>query len=67
MKNVPMDKNSTPFISFSEINVDEIDLYEDAWGYSSQFLDVLELLGKINVVPSDRLTKDLIEMIRRQN
>jgi hypothetical protein len=47
--------------------VDETDLYEDAWGYTSQFLDVLELLGKINVVPSDSLTKDLIEMIRRQN
>ncbi|MGE5406971.1 MAG: hypothetical protein ACM3NR_04585 [Methanosarcina sp.] len=62
-----MDTNSTPFVSFSDINVDETDLYEDAWGYNSQFIDVIELLGQINVVPGDRLTKDLIEMIRRQN
>lgn len=62
-----MDKNSTPFVSFCDINVDETDLYEDAWGYNSQFIDVIELLGQINVVPGDRLTKDLIEMIRRQN
>lgn len=62
-----MDNNSTHLISFREINVDNIDLYEDAWGINSQFLDVIQMLGEMNVTPDDRLTKDLIEMIRRQN
>lgn len=62
-----MDCNSTHFISYGEINVDEIDLYEDAWGFNSEFLDVIEMLGTINVVPSDRLTNDLVRMIRNQN
>lgn len=62
-----MDYNSTQFISYGEINVDEIDLYEDAWGFNSEFLDVIEMLGTINVVPSDRLTNDLVRMIRNQN
>jgi hypothetical protein len=64
---LPMDKNSTHYVSSQDINVDEIDLYEDAWGLNSGFIDVIEMLGKINVVPGDRLTNDLIEMIRRQN
>jgi hypothetical protein len=68
MKNgLPMDNNSTHYVSFQDINVDEIDLYEDAWGLNSGFIDVIELLGEINVVPGDRLTNGLIEMIRRQN
>lgn len=62
-----MDCNSTHFISYGEIYVDEIDLYEDAWGFNSEFLDVIEMLGTINVVPSDRLTNDLVRMIRNQN
>lgn len=64
---MPMDNNSTQLISYGEINVDKIDLYEDAWGFNSEFLDVIEMLGTINVVPSDRLTNDLVRMIRNQN
>ena len=63
----PMGLNSTPFISYHEINVDEIDLIEDAWGFNSEFCDVIELLGQIKVVFPGCLTSNLIEKVRKQD
>jgi hypothetical protein len=63
----PMGLNSTPFISYHEINVDEIDLIEDAWGFNSEFCDVIELLGQIKVVFPGCLTLSLIEKVRKQD
>ncbi len=40
----PMGFNSTLFISYHEINVDGIDLYEDAFGFYPEFSDVYDLL-----------------------
>jgi hypothetical protein len=63
----PMGLNSTPFISYHEIDVDEIDLIEDAWGFNSEFYEVIELLGQMKVVPPGCLTKSLIEKVRKQD
>jgi hypothetical protein len=60
----PMDINSTPFISCHEINVEDIDLLEDAWGFNSDFHDVVELLRMFKIEPGDELTKKLIDKIK---
>jgi len=56
---------STPFITYQDIEVKEIDLIEDAWGFSSEFCDVIELLRQVNPVPERSLTRNLIKKIRR--
>ena len=63
----PMVLLSTPFLSYQEIRVTDEDLFEDAWGFRSEFSDVIELLGMIKPVPGKRLTKKLIEIIRKQD
>ena len=60
----PMGLISTPFITYRSIKVKEIDVFEDAWGFSSEFCDVISLLRQVKSVPKKRLTKRLIEKIR---
>jgi hypothetical protein len=62
----PMGLNSTPFITYSDINVKEIDLFEDALSLNAEFCDVIYLLKKVKSVPRKRLTKRLIEKIRNE-
>jgi hypothetical protein len=62
-----MGLTSTPFISYHEINVKETDLFEDAWGFNSDFCDVISFLGKIDSDPGNQLTDRLIAMISKQN
>lgn len=56
---------STQFITYSDIKIQDIDLIEDAWGLNSEFCDVIELLRHIKVVPEKKLTKKLIDKIRK--
>jgi len=63
----PMGSNSTPFISYHDIKVHEIDLLEDAWGLNSEFSDVIELLRQLKPEPERRLTTSLIEKIRKKD
>ncbi len=63
----PMGLISTPFISYHNIYVEEIDIIEDAWGLNTQFCDVISVLRQIDAVPEKRLTEKLIEKIRRNN
>jgi len=63
----PMGLTYTPFISYHNIKVKDVDLFEDAWGLNSEFCDVIDLLGQIKAVPGRRLTKRLIEKIRKQD
>ncbi len=58
---------STPFLSYHEIQVENIDIYEDAFGLYQEFGDVINLLGQLNPVPKKRLTKRLIERVRQMN
>jgi len=62
----PMVLISTPFIKYHDIKVEEIDLYEDAWGLNSEFCDVIGLLWNISVVPERSLTTNLIRKIRKK-
>jgi hypothetical protein len=58
---------STPFLSYHEIQVDNIDIYEDAFGFYQEFSDVINLLEQLKPVPKKRLTKRLIERVRQMN
>lgn len=58
-----MDLISTPLVKYHQVRVDDTDIYEDAWGFSSEFDDVLGLLGKIDNSPAAAMTERLIEMI----
>ena len=63
-----MGLTSTPFISYHNIKVKNLDLFEDAWGINSEFCDVIDLLLRhVKAVPGKRLTKRLIEKIRKQD
>lgn len=59
-----MDLNSTHFISYHEINVENIDIIEDAWDLNKDFHDVITLLRMFRIEPGERLTKKLIGKIR---
>jgi hypothetical protein len=58
---------STPFLSYHEIQVDKIDIYDDAFGFYQEFSDVFNLLEQLKPVPKKRLTKRLIERVRHMN
>ena len=63
----PMILNSTPFISYHDINVKDVDLFEDAFGLNTEFCDVIDLFRQIKAVPERQLTEKLIERIRKHN
>jgi hypothetical protein len=67
MKNMPMGLNSTQFISYHEIKVKDLDLLEDAWGLNYEFNDVIALLDQVKPVPGRRLTKSVIDKIRKHD
>ena len=56
--------NSTPFISYHEIDVENIDLVDDAWGFNTDFHEVVKLLRMFRIEPDDRLTNKLIGKLR---
>jgi hypothetical protein len=58
---------STPFLSYHKIQVKNIDIYEDAFGFYQEFSDVINLLEQLKPVPKKRLTKRLIERVRQMN
>jgi hypothetical protein len=62
----PMGYISTQFISYRDIKVDDIDIYEDAWGLYSQYHDVIEILDRLRPVVSRRVTKKLIAAVREK-
>ena len=63
----PMGLNSTPFVSYHSIKVQDVDLFEDAWGLNTEFCEVIDLLRQIKAVPEKRLTKRLIEKVRKHD
>jgi hypothetical protein len=62
----PMVIISTPFVSYRNIKVEEIDLIEDAWGFNSEFYDVIDLLREVKPAPERSLTMSLICKIRKK-
>lgn len=63
----PMGLTSTPLISYHDIQVDEIDIYDDAWSFYQEFSDVFSLLDQVRPEPGKQLTNRLIERVRQQN
>lgn len=61
---LPMDINSTPYVRYNEINVDQTDLLDDAWGFSAQFGDVFALLNCLKPEPEPGIAERLIEIIK---
>ena len=61
----PMVLISTQFITLKEIKVENTDLIEDAWGFNSEFCDVIDLLRQIETIPEQCLTTSLIKKIRK--
>jgi hypothetical protein len=62
----PMGKNSTRFIKYHEINVNETDLLYDAMGLNSDFHDVFEILDQIKITPGKNLNSRLMKCIRNE-
>jgi hypothetical protein len=63
----PMGYTFTPLISYHDIRVENIDIIEDAYGFNSEFHDVITLLGLIKSSPGRNLTTKLIDRIRKQD
>jgi hypothetical protein len=63
----PMGLNFTPFLSYRDIKTDKIDLFEDAFGIYAQYSDVIGLLDMVKPVPGKRLTRRVIERIRKNH
>jgi hypothetical protein len=61
----PMGLTCTPFITYRDIKVEDIDLFEDAWGFNSEFCDVIGVLRRVKSAPGKRLTKKLINKIKK--
>ena len=63
---MPMNQNSTQFITFDKIETSDIDLFEDAFALDAGFTDIIGLLGKIHPeIPDCSLTERLIDKIRK--
>jgi hypothetical protein len=60
----PMDLNSTHFTSYHEINVENIDIIEDAWDLNKDYHDVITLLRMFRIEPGERLINKLVGRIR---
>ncbi len=63
---LPVNLTSTQLISFRNINTDEVDIYDDAWGFASEFTDVLDFLGTIDAEPPSAATEKLLELISKK-
>ena len=63
----PMGIIFTHFVSYHDIKVKDVDLFEDAWGLNSEFCEVIDLLGQLKALPGRRLTRKLIDKIRKQD
>jgi hypothetical protein len=61
----PMDLKSTPFLSYRAIKTGQIDIYEDAFGITQQFSDVIGIMKQVKPIPGPRLTRLLIEKTRK--
>jgi hypothetical protein len=63
----PMGLISTPFITYRDIKIKDIDLIEDAMAINTEFHDVIALLRSIKVVPGRSLTTSLIKKYQEKS
>lgn len=60
-----MNINFISYTSYQDIEVDEIDPFEDAFGLNTEFTDVIQELSKLNVLPGDKVTQDLMDKVKK--
>jgi len=60
---LPMGLTFTQLIAYSDIEIDNTDLIEDAFGISSEFSDVIVFLQTASFEPKKDLVKKLIDRI----
>lgn len=60
---MPMDNNSTRFLSFDEIIVDEIDIVEDAFFSDLTYGIIGELVKEISIEPPPGVIDRLIRQV----
>ena len=63
-KMLPMGLTFTQLIAYSDIEVDNTDLIEDAFGISSEFSDVVAFLQTASFEPEKDIIKKLIDLIK---
>ncbi|HOK25714.1 MAG TPA: hypothetical protein P5320_03570 [Bacteroidales bacterium] len=61
-----MNLNSTPFVKYDEIDVEDADLIDEAWDFRAEFHDVFELLDTLKAEPDRQVTERLMEIIEGQ-
>ena len=59
----PMDENSTQFLQYRDIIIDDIDLISNAWGFDQQFSQVFAVLDLICNEPDENMVSRLISDI----
>jgi hypothetical protein len=64
---MPMVSTFTPPVRYIEINVKESDLFEDAWGFKSEFHDVLSQLCEPDTSACNSMAEKLIGALREMN
>ena len=57
---MPMDKNSTPLLTFDKIDIKEIDLFADAFGFDQLCADVVNIFTKVVYRPDDKVVMKII-------
>jgi hypothetical protein len=62
---MPMDKNSTPFLNYCQIDTSSADLYSDAFGFEYRLQEMMSDYENICKKPDDRLVKKLLQTINR--
>lgn len=61
-----MGLNSTPFLTLSQIETKNIDLFEDAFGLYASYTEVIALIEADRPEPDERLISKLLSKIRNQ-
>jgi hypothetical protein len=51
------------FLSYDDLDVSDIDVYDDAWGFNHQFGDVFRKLSLANPEPSESVVGRLLAKI----
>jgi hypothetical protein len=59
----PVIETFVPYLSYDELDVSDIDVYDDAWGFNHQFADVFRKLSLANPEPSESVIGSLLAKI----
>ena len=62
---MPMDKNSTPFLNYCQIDTSATDLYSDAFGFEYPLQEMMSVYKNICKKPDDKLVNKLLHNIDR--